>query len=148
MEKSSGIRSFSATGENRSCCDHCCLDYDHQFLPVFMLTGRDHRLFSPLAWTKSFSLFASLMVAVTVVPFLCRSLCDQFTRILKRFLLSLLCGVGLSILILWIWWGHLANWSSTQRLLLIIGGVLASSLLTFWALNEKLRPMDAEPRLV
>ena len=25
------------------------------FLPVFLLTGRDHRLFAPLAWTKTFA---------------------------------------------------------------------------------------------
>ena len=42
------------------------------FLPVFFLTGRDHRLFSPLAWTKTFALASSLIVAVTVVPMLCR----------------------------------------------------------------------------
>ncbi len=42
------------------------------FLPVFFLTGRDHRLFAPLAWTKTFALAASLIVAVTVVPLLCR----------------------------------------------------------------------------
>ena len=42
------------------------------FLPVFFLTGRDHRLFTPLAWTKTFALASSLIVAVTVVPMLCR----------------------------------------------------------------------------
>ena len=42
------------------------------FLPVFFLTGRDHRLFAPLAWTKTFALASSLIVAVTVVPMLCR----------------------------------------------------------------------------
>ena len=42
------------------------------FLPVFFLSGRDHRLFAPLAWTKTFALAASLIVAVTVVPMLCR----------------------------------------------------------------------------
>ncbi len=42
------------------------------FLPIFFLTGRDHKLFAPLAWTKTFALVASLIVAVTVVPMLCR----------------------------------------------------------------------------
>jgi len=45
------------------------------FLPVFFLTGRDHRLFAPLAWTKTFTLSASLIVAVAVVPMLCRVFC-------------------------------------------------------------------------
>ena len=35
------------------------------FLPVFFLTGRDHKLFAPLAWTKTFALTASLIVAVS-----------------------------------------------------------------------------------
>ena len=42
------------------------------FLPVFFLTGRDYKLFSPLAWTKTFALVASLITAVTIVPLLCR----------------------------------------------------------------------------
>ena len=40
------------------------------FLPVFFLTGRDAKLFTPLAWTKTFALLASLIVAVTLVPVL------------------------------------------------------------------------------
>ena len=44
------------------------------FLPVFMLTGRDYKLFAPLAWTKTFSLLAALIVAVTIVPLLSRLL--------------------------------------------------------------------------
>ncbi|MGB1926471.1 MAG: efflux RND transporter permease subunit, partial [Rubripirellula sp.] len=38
------------------------------FLPVFFLTGRDARLFTPLAYTKSFAIAASLIAAVTMVP--------------------------------------------------------------------------------
>lgn len=44
------------------------------FLPVFFLTGRDLKLFGPLAWTKTFAMFAALMVAVFLVPALCRLL--------------------------------------------------------------------------
>jgi copper/silver efflux system protein len=42
------------------------------FLPVFFLTGRESKLFTPLAWTKTFALAASLIVAITIVPMLCR----------------------------------------------------------------------------
>ncbi len=42
------------------------------FLPVFFLTGRDYRLFAPLAWTKTYSLVASLIVALLLVPPLAR----------------------------------------------------------------------------
>ena len=44
------------------------------FLPVFFLTGRDLKLFAPLAWTKTFAMFAALLVAVFLVPALCRLL--------------------------------------------------------------------------
>ena len=44
------------------------------FLPVFFLTGRDYKLFAPLAWTKTFSIVAALIVAVCLVPPLCRLL--------------------------------------------------------------------------
>jgi len=44
------------------------------FLPVFFLTGRDYKLFAPLAWTKSFAMVSSLILAVVLVPLLCRLL--------------------------------------------------------------------------
>ncbi|CAN5417548.1 hypothetical protein BH10BAC1_BH10BAC1_06950 [soil metagenome] len=40
------------------------------FLPVFMLTGQEGKLFSPLAWTKTFILFIDAFVAITLVPVL------------------------------------------------------------------------------
>jgi Cu(I)/Ag(I) efflux system membrane protein CusA/SilA len=42
------------------------------FLPVFFLTGRDAKLFTPLATTKTLAILAALVVAVVVVPMLCR----------------------------------------------------------------------------
>ncbi|MCA9135248.1 MAG: efflux RND transporter permease subunit [Planctomycetales bacterium] len=42
------------------------------FLPVFFLTGRDYRLFAPLAMTKTFAISAAFIAAVTIVPSLCR----------------------------------------------------------------------------
>ena len=50
------------------------------FLPVFFLTGRDHRLFAPLAWTKTFSIVAALIVAVCLVPPICRLLLGSERR--------------------------------------------------------------------
>lgn len=38
------------------------------FLPVFALTGAEGKLFKPLAYTKTFALFASVFVALTVLP--------------------------------------------------------------------------------
>ncbi|MEW6358126.1 MAG: efflux RND transporter permease subunit [Planctomycetota bacterium] len=38
------------------------------FLPIFALTGPEGKLFKPLAYTKTFCLFASVVVALTVLP--------------------------------------------------------------------------------
>ncbi|MCA8952653.1 MAG: efflux RND transporter permease subunit, partial [Planctomycetes bacterium] len=38
------------------------------FLPVFTMTGAEGKLFQPLAFTKTFALVASIIVALTVIP--------------------------------------------------------------------------------
>lgn len=40
------------------------------FLPVFALTGQSYRLFSPLAFTKTYSMAFAALLSVTVVPVL------------------------------------------------------------------------------
>jgi Cu(I)/Ag(I) efflux system membrane protein CusA/SilA len=40
------------------------------FLPVFSLEGQEGRLFSPLAWTKTFSMASAALLSVTLVPVL------------------------------------------------------------------------------
>ncbi len=40
------------------------------FLPVFALTGESHRLFSPLAYTKTYAMAFAAMLSVTLVPVL------------------------------------------------------------------------------
>jgi Cu(I)/Ag(I) efflux system membrane protein CusA/SilA len=40
------------------------------FLPVFLLTGQEGKLFSPLAWTKTFILIVDAVVAITLTPVL------------------------------------------------------------------------------
>ncbi len=41
------------------------------FIPVFFLTGQEGKLFGPLAFTKTFAIGASVILALTVVPLLC-----------------------------------------------------------------------------
>lgn len=41
------------------------------FVPVFALTGQEGKLFHPLAWTKTFAMIGSTLLAVTIVPVLC-----------------------------------------------------------------------------
>jgi len=44
------------------------------FVPVFALTGREGKLFHPLAFTKTFAMIAATFIAVTLVPVLCTML--------------------------------------------------------------------------
>ncbi len=41
------------------------------FIPVFLLTDQEGKLFKPLAFTKTFAIGSSVVLAITVVPFLC-----------------------------------------------------------------------------
>ncbi|MBL8761493.1 MAG: efflux RND transporter permease subunit [Phycisphaerae bacterium] len=41
------------------------------FIPVFFLTGQEGKMFGPLAYAKTFAIGSSVVLAVTVVPFLC-----------------------------------------------------------------------------
>ena len=38
------------------------------FLPIFAMSGPEGKLFKPLAFTKTFALFASIVVALTIIP--------------------------------------------------------------------------------
>ncbi len=44
------------------------------FVPVFALQGQEGKLFHPLAFTKTFAMIGSTVLAVTVVPALCAAL--------------------------------------------------------------------------
>jgi copper/silver efflux system protein len=41
------------------------------FVPVFVLTGQEGKLFHPLAFTKTFAVLGAAIIAVTLVPVLC-----------------------------------------------------------------------------
>ncbi|HVY70845.1 MAG TPA: efflux RND transporter permease subunit, partial [Verrucomicrobiae bacterium] len=44
------------------------------FVPVFALQGQEGKLFHPLAFTKTFAMAGSTLLAVTIIPVLCASL--------------------------------------------------------------------------
>jgi Cu(I)/Ag(I) efflux system membrane protein CusA/SilA len=54
------------------------------FLPVFTMTGEAGRLYKPLAYTKSFALIASIIVALTIIPPLAHFLMGVLPRWFKR----------------------------------------------------------------
>ncbi|HUW59222.1 MAG TPA: efflux RND transporter permease subunit [Planctomycetota bacterium] len=79
------------------------------FLPVFTMTGAEGKLFRPLAWTKTFALIASVVVALTLVPPAAHILVAGrlSSRLLKRILLALLVVAGLIAGVTFAWWAGL-----------------------------------------
>ncbi|MCH1494174.1 MAG: efflux RND transporter permease subunit [Rubripirellula sp.] len=116
------------------------------FLPVFFLTGRDARLFSPLAYTKSFAIAAALVAAVTMVPALSKILMKTQKR--KR---SDSIGIALAFSILVVGCFHLFwqeffvdRFSIPVNFALVFTGVI--SFLVGWQLSrERIRPIDEIP---
>ncbi len=80
------------------------------FLPVFAMTGSEGKLFRPLAYTKTFALVASAIVAITVIPpfahmLLARRPRGNDARTIGHVLL-VVAGVVLAFLTTW-WFGLL-----------------------------------------
>ena len=50
------------------------------FLPVLAMEGPEGKLFRPLAFTKTFALIASVIVALTIIPPLARALFARENR--------------------------------------------------------------------
>jgi len=115
------------------------------FLPVFFLTGRDHRLFAPLAWTKTFALAASLIVAVTVVPMLCRVFLKSSRMSRWSSLLVALAFAGLSAGLVLVWSDRIAAWTSLGLVWVIIAAAGIGFLAGWWMTREKIRPIEENP---
>lgn len=116
------------------------------FLPVFFLTGRDHRLFAPLAWTKTFALASSLIVAVTLVPMLCRVLLNSDNSRRFRLVWSLLMmGVAIPLLCSTVWGQQLADWSGTSIPVITVVSIFVGLALGWWMARERLKSMEQNP---
>lgn len=116
------------------------------FLPVFFLTGRDYRLFAPLAFTKTFAIAAAMITAVTIVPALCRILLRNSKVNEFRATLAALCiGAGVGALTYFVWGPTLVErfevplWAMTCI-------VTAIGLLIGWqSVAERIRPIEDIP---
>ncbi len=76
------------------------------FLPVFTMTAAEGKLFKPLAFTKTFALIASVIVALTIIPPVAHILFagKLNSRRLKQGLLGLLVLVGVVAGFWLAWW--------------------------------------------
>jgi Cu(I)/Ag(I) efflux system membrane protein CusA/SilA len=116
------------------------------FLPVFFLTGRDHRLFAPLAWTKTFALVSSLIVAVVVVPMLCRIFLKTSRGPRWSRWLGAVGGSALSAgLCYFVWGNRIATWAALSLPWTTAASAAAGFVVGWWMAREKIRPMDANP---
>jgi Cu(I)/Ag(I) efflux system membrane protein CusA/SilA len=80
------------------------------FLPVFTMTGAEGKLFKPLAWTKTFCLIASIIVALTIIPPAAHVLFTRGSSLKKagrKILGVVLLGCGVATWILFAWWAAL-----------------------------------------
>ncbi len=76
------------------------------FLPVFTMIGAEGKLFKPLAFTKTFALFSSVIVALTIIPPAAHILFTakiRSQRVKQCFLLGLITA-GILISIWFAWW--------------------------------------------
>ena len=116
------------------------------FLPVFFLTGRDYKLFAPLAWTKTFALAASLIVAVTVVPMLGRTFLRSSRMPRWAGLVVGLAMAGLAAgLSHFVWADHVQEWTLLRPAwaTALAGGI--GFLSGWWMMREKIRSMEDNP---
>lgn len=76
------------------------------FLPVFAMTGESGKLYKPLAFTKSFALLASVIVALTIIPPLAHILFTRKKNIsgLRNVFYGSLIAAGIATLFFMPWW--------------------------------------------
>jgi Cu(I)/Ag(I) efflux system membrane protein CusA/SilA len=89
---------FSATSEVGSAVVTAIATTVVSFLPVFTMTAAEGKLFKPLAFTKTFALLASVIVALTIIPPLAHVLFTwRFpSRKLKNVLMGCLVAIGVA----------------------------------------------------
>ncbi|TWT71583.1 efflux RND transporter permease subunit [Crateriforma conspicua] len=116
------------------------------FLPVFFLTGRDYKLFSPLAYTKTFAIAAAMIAAVTIVPALCRlmlrsSVRQKSTAMVAALSLSGLLGAASHFL----WGSRLAERFGLDTWIVTVIAATIGFIAGWQLLRERIRPIEEIP---
>ncbi|MBI3871159.1 MAG: efflux RND transporter permease subunit [Verrucomicrobia bacterium] len=104
------------------------------FVPVFALSGQEGKLFHPLAFTKTFAMVGSTILAVTVVPVLCGLLVrGPFRSERNNWIMRMLLAIYDPLL------GLALRWRKTviaaALLLLALATILAAGLPRNWRRN-------------
>ncbi len=103
------------------------------FLPVFAMTGAEGKLFTPLAWTKTFAIAASIILALAVLPPMAHLLLGKARRSStgpsRALQPTITTAAAVVVLLLLAWlWQPLGPGRSVANLLLVaavIGSLLA-----------------------
>lgn len=116
------------------------------FLPVFFLTGRDYRLFSPLAFTKTFAIAAAMITAVTIVPALSR-LMLRSANYQKRTAgaAALILGMTLLMLSHFYWGDDFANYLGVAKWMVSILAGICGLVVGWQWMRERIRPLEKIP---
>lgn len=116
------------------------------FLPIFFLTGRDYRLFSPLAYTKTFAIAAAMLTAIAIVP--------AFSRLLLRSsrhsrLVASMNGICFAALLgntaHFLWGPRLASHLSTPPWVITTVVAMLGFVVGWQLLRERIRPIEEIP---
>jgi Cu(I)/Ag(I) efflux system membrane protein CusA/SilA len=123
------------------------------FLPVFLLTDQEGKLFRPLAWTKSFALASALIVSITLVPVLAHYFLKpgRVRSSPAALLAGILGGVAGALAFLWadgataVPGSMMSALLSVQPVLLGLVAALLIGGLAFKAMREPLTPLEENP---
>lgn len=115
------------------------------FIPVFFLTDQEGKLFRPLAFTKTFAIGASVILALTVVPLVCYYLFRP-VRLARRTVWIIAAGLAVAatfathaIFMLALSGTHYSGWPMA-----IVAGVIVA--LAFVRMTrERFLPLEANP---
>ena len=112
------------------------------FLPIFVMTGAEGKLFKPLAFTKTFALFASVAVSLTVLPAMAHLLLARRRKRVSLGMPSIVARLGrtlvnaiavlLGLMLLSRHWAPLGPSVSDLENFLFVAVVILGLVFTFW----------------
>ncbi len=111
------------------------------FLPVFTMTGAEGKLFQPLAWTKTFALLGSAVVAILFLPVLAATFLRPRVKNLSKQRYGALVNLLLYALVGWLLsraWHPLGIEFPGRNLVFCLA--IVTSLLLFFRLFERAYP--------
>ena len=113
------------------------------FIPVFFMQSQEGRLFKPLAYTKTFALFASVVIAITVVPVLCNLFLKEVNwRKKTSIILGGSSGICLIFIIRYLIFGRYETVGTPSAWIFSTVGGLLIGLIIYVMSRERLRPME------